>query len=162
MLMTENDQAAYEILRSIRRILHKVSQHSRALAQEAGLTVPQVLCLKAIDELSHEGETTVGNISQFVRLSPATVSRILDRLERSKYVLRERKSADRRKVTLLLTESGQERLEAIPMPLQEKFLSRLNELEADGRGNIQDALDQLVRMMEAEELPADPLLGEDF
>lgn len=159
--MTNNDLEAYEILRSIRRILRKVSQHSRQLSRDAGLTVPQLLCMQAIQELEIDGETTVGEISSRVRLSPATVSRILDRLEKAGYALRERRSKDRRKVTLLLTEDGRERLDALPVPLHEQFLERLESRTKEDRVRLLNALEEIVEMMEAADMRAIPVLAPD-
>ncbi|HSG70094.1 MAG TPA: hypothetical protein VLA12_06745, partial [Planctomycetaceae bacterium] len=50
------DEVAFEILRSIRRILRKTSQHSRQLTRQSGLSVTQLLCLKAISEAGDEPE----------------------------------------------------------------------------------------------------------
>ena len=65
---------------------------------------------------------------------------------------------DRRKVGLRTTESGRARLAALPSPLQERFLLRLNRLEADERTRLMHALQRVVEMMEATAIDASPIL----
>lgn len=155
--MQPQDDIAYQILRSIRRILRKTSEHSRQLLQEAGLTVPQLLCLRAI--AGAEGaEITVASVSQLVGLSAPTTSRILDRLELAGFIVRERRSVDRRKVCLRLTRAGSKQLAKLPTPLHEEFLLRLKKLRKAERLNLLQALEQIVVMMEASDLDAAPIL----
>ena len=100
-------EVAYEILRSLRRILRKTSEHSRQISRQSGLSVPQLLCLKAIHDAGEE-EVTAAKIADTIQLSAPTVTRIVDRLEVAGYVTRERRSQDRRKVCLSLTELGRQ------------------------------------------------------
>ncbi len=148
----------FEILRSIRRIVRCVSEHSRDIARDSGLTVPQLLCLKVIGDT--KGEVTVGGVSTEVGLSPATVSRILDRLERSALIARERTATDRRKVCLVLTEAGRERYVTLPQPLQERFLERVERLSPPERMALLASLSEVVHMMDADDMPAAPLLDD--
>lgn len=147
-----------EVLRSIRRILRKVSQHSRQLSRQVGLTVPQLLCLRAIAETEADCEVTVAQVGQSVQLSSATVSRILDRLEQSQLIVRERKSADRRKVCLSLTEQGRQKARNLPTPLQERFVTRMESLSLEEQSQLLDTLAKIVDMMEASDLDAAPVL----
>ena len=93
-----------------------------------------------------------------VQLSAATVSRILDRLEKNSFILRERRSADRRKVCLSLTEAGQQRLLDLPTPLHEQFLEGLETLDPVERLGLLKALERIVELMDAERLDAAPFL----
>lgn len=152
-----DDGNSYEILRSIRRIIRRVSDHSRLMSKEVGLTVPQLLCLKSIGD-AVEDEITPVLVSQRVHLSPATVSGILDRLERDSLLIRERRSKDRRKVCLSLTDRGKELYGNLPTPLQESFLRRLGGLDEAGRQGLLSALQQVVDLMEAGDIEAYPIL----
>jgi len=156
--MKDGSDLAFEILRSLRRILRKVSQYSRSLARRTGLTVPQILCMRAIREGAPDGRVTAATVSQRVRLSPPTVSRILDRLERAGFVARERDDRDRRRMWLSLTTEGEARLEKSPTPLHVEFLERLRALPEEERFGLLDALETIVEMMEAEEIDAAPML----
>lgn len=160
----ERDFVAHEILRAIRQLVRRISEHSRYLSREVGLTVPQLMCLKAIGELEDdEAGVTVAMVSDRVQLSAATVSRIIDRLERAGLVTRERSAADRRRVSLALTAAGLERYQTLPIPLQETFLQRLDQLPEPELDQLRTALQRISELMEASQLDAAPMLvpGED-
>ena len=152
-----NEPIGFGILRSIRRIIRRVSQYSRDLSDQVDLTVPQLICLKAVAESDAE-RTTVGQVSEKVSLSAATVSTILDRLVRKGLVERHRWESDRRKVYVTLTPAGIARCETLPTPLDESFLDRLEKLPANERRELLDALERIVALMDAEQVDAAPML----
>ncbi len=149
---------ADEILKSLRRILRRTAEYSRHLSQEAGLSIPQMLCLRSIGSAAAAQEMTVARIAEAVQLSSATVSRILDRLEADGLVVRQRSPADRRRVCLSLTPAGRRRLKKLPAPLQENFLARLQRLELDEQRELLESLRSIVQMMDAADLEAAPML----
>jgi len=160
-----NDDVAQQILRSIRQLIRGISIHSKQLLHDIGLTVPQLICLRAIHELdTGHGGVTVNEVSQRVQLSPPTVSRIIDRLAAAGLVVRERSSTDRRKVSISLTAAGVDRVQTAPSPLQETFLRGLETLPLEERLELLAALKRVVVLMNADELDAAPLLapGEEF
>jgi len=160
-----DDDIAHDLLRAIRRIVRRIAEHSKYLSSAYGLTVPQLMCLKAIGELEAEGaEITVAAVAAAVQLSPATVSRILDRLVRGGLVSRVRAEDDRRKVLLSLTAAGMERYDTLPRPLQEEFVERLMALDPDERQQLLRSVLRINELMEATDLDAAPVLhpGEDM
>jgi len=157
--MDQDLEVAHEVLRCIRQLIRQVAVHSKYLGTEAGLTLPQLVCLKAVGELQEkEAEVTIAMISAQVRLSAATVSRIIERLYRAGLVARERRSRDRRKVCLTLTPAGGERFRKLPTPLQERFVEGLMKLEPDERMELLQALRRISELMDASDLDAAPLL----
>ena len=155
----ENQEAgayAESILRSLRRIIRAIDQHSRRLSRKFNLTVPQLVCLR---QLILSGPSTPGNLAAKVFLSQATVTGILDRLEARDLVKRERSSPDRRRVTVSLTDSGQLLATDMPWPLQERFASRLAAMPEEGQQVIDRVLRQIVDMMEVREIDAWPIVG---
>jgi DNA-binding MarR family transcriptional regulator len=150
-------EQAYEIIRALRRIVQGIYIHSKQLYREAGLTMPQLLCLKAIQEADHD-EVTAAEVSRTVQLRPATVTGILDRLERDGLVLRERRSRDRRKICLSLTAEATRRLGRLPLTLQDRFLGRLLQLEGEERQQLLEALQRVVGMIDASNIDASPIL----
>jgi len=118
-----------------------------------------MLCLRAIEEMEHGDEVTVVGVSRAVQLAPATVSRILDRLEAVGLIERQRSSTDRRRVCLQLTTVGRVKLRELPRPLQEQFVARLKVLSHDEQMQICATLQQVVAMMEADRIDASPLLS---
>lgn len=159
-----NGDITHDLLRAIRRIVRRISEHSKHLSAAYGLTVPQLMCLKAIGELEEHAEITVAGVAGAVQLSPATVSRILDRLVKAGLVDRVRSEEDRRRVLLSLTAAGVERYYTLPRPLQEEFVERLMALDPAERSRLLDAVLRINELMEATDLEAAPVLapGEDM
>ena len=157
----ERPELAHEVLTAIRQIVRRVSEHSKQLSREVGLTVPQLICLKAIGEAGSEQPLTLARLAERVQLSPATVSRIIDRLVRAELVTRERGTNDRRLVRIRLTQNGEDRFRALPKPLQEEFLQRLNALPDTDRHDLVVALQRIAELMGAATLEVSPLLVAD-
>lgn len=155
-------EEADRILRAMRRIVRSVTIHSKRLFRQTGLTLPQTLCLRAIDAAGDK-PVTAATIARQIQLSPATITGILDRLERGGMLQRERDSRDRRKVYLKLTAKGQQWLLSLPLSLQDRVVQRLNDLSEQERRDLLNSLEQLVDMIDASSLDASPLLvpGED-
>ena len=143
------------ILRSLRRITRAIDLHSRWLASNFGLTIPQLVSLGTLANTEFMTPTAM---ARAVDLSQATITGIVDRLVRRGYVTRERSTTDRRRVVLAITDKGREVLSASPSPLQERFATRLSKLPEENQQVIQTVLEQVVRMMGAEELDAAAML----
>ncbi|MGD8386030.1 MAG: MarR family transcriptional regulator [Desulfobacteraceae bacterium] len=147
---------AESILRSLRRIIRAIDQHSRQLSSSHHLTVPQLVCLH---QILQSGPITPGNLAKKVFISQATVTGILDRMEARGLIRRSRNSPDRRQVIVSLTDTGQHMARDMPWPLQERFASRLASLPDEGQQAIDRVLRQIVDMMEASEIEAWPIIG---
>ena len=156
-MQIDASQSAEDILRAIRRILQSITIHSKQLYRQAGLTVPQMLCLRAIGRADHN-EVTAAEVARQVQLTPATVTGILDRLERNGLIIRERRSRDRRKICLNLTPVGKEHMESLDPSLQDRFLVRLMTLDETDRLAILGTLKRLVEMIEGSSIDASPIL----
>lgn len=158
--MATDQQFAHDVLRSIRQIVRRISEHSKTLSREFGLTVPQLMCLKAVgDLLEADEETTVIAVAAKVGLSAPTVSRIVDRLVRAALLDRERGVQDRRRVVLTLTTAGRLRFDALPVPLHEQFVSRFQQLPIEERHQLVAALHRITQLMDASDLDAAPILS---
>lgn len=157
---TAPDNMGDEILKALRRILRRVTLHSRQLLKDTGLTLPQVLCLRAVAD-SADGHATQVELSRMLQLSQPTVTGILDRLERADLVKRERSTTDRRKIGISLTAQGRVRVADLPTPLQEEFLARLGELPRNEQVALHQSLSRIVELMEAQAIDAAPILVSD-
>lgn len=144
-----------EVLVALRRVIRATDMHSKQLAKETGLTAPQILLMRTIRE---KDATTIGDLANDISLSQATVTTILDRLEKRGLIARERSTVDRRKVHTHLTASGKVLLEAAPMPLQHQFVKRFDALEQWEQTMILASLQRVASMMDAEEIDASPVL----
>ncbi|TWT94671.1 MarR family winged helix-turn-helix transcriptional regulator [Stieleria varia] len=160
--LRQDNSIGFQILRAIRRIIRRTSDHSRNVGKHGGVSVPQMLCLKAVSEFPENTEVTVAMIAHAVQLSAPTVSRILDKLDGDGYVARERNSKDRRRVCVSLTDKGRQRLNSLPTPLHEQFLTRLETLDPIECLGLLKALERIVKLMDAEGIDAAPILIPDL
>ncbi|KAL8188453.1 UNVERIFIED_CONTAM: hypothetical protein K2H54_000139 [Gekko kuhli] len=83
-----------EVLVALRQIIRAIDMHSKRLIKEAGLTSPQLLLLKGIDEL---GQISMRQLADHTNMSQATATTIMDRLESRQLVQRIRSETDKRK-----------------------------------------------------------------
>lgn len=139
---------ALDVLVPLRRIIRATDLHSRRLIKATGMTVPQLLVLRAIQDL---GEVTAGRVSAQVNLSQATVTTILDRLEGRGLLERYRSAVDRRVVHARLTPAGERALAMAPPPMPEAFAAQFDALPDAQRQAIIDALQRIATMMESDE-----------
>jgi len=144
------------VLVALRRIIRATDLHSRKLGKQTGLTTPQLVIIQAVGRLE---DPTVSDIAKAVSLSLATVTTILNRLERNGLVNRARSSVDRRRVIVTLTEQGQTLRASAPKPLQDSFVAKFSKLETWEQHSIVAALERIAAMMDADELDAAPLLA---
>ncbi len=144
-----------EVLVALRRVIRATDLHSRHLAKTTGLTAPQILLLQTIRD---RGEVTIGELATDISLSQATVTTILDRLEKRGLVYRQRSNEDKRKVHAHLTADAQEILKNAPIPLQEQFTRQFGELQEWEQTMIISSLQRIAKMMDAEHIDASPVL----
>jgi DNA-binding MarR family transcriptional regulator len=144
-----------EVMSALRRIIRAIDLHSRALVQRFGLTGPQLIVLK---ELLAEVPRPVNELASAVNLSQATVTGILDRLEKKHMVERVRSTADRRKVLVSPTATAEAALAGAPPLLQEHFTSSFSELPDWQQNQILSSLQRIVALMEAGDVEAGPIL----
>jgi len=78
-----------ELLMSIRRVIRAIDLHSKQLNKSTGLTGPQLLIMK---ELGRVTGTTASQVAKNIKLSAATVTNILDRLESRNVIERVREN----------------------------------------------------------------------
>ncbi|MFA0811156.1 MarR family winged helix-turn-helix transcriptional regulator [Microbulbifer epialgicus] len=144
-----------QVLVALRRVIRATDLHSRHLAKTTGLTAPQVLLLQTI---RNKGEVTIGELANEVSLSQATVTNILDRLEKRGFVYRQRSQSDKRKVHAYLTEQAAETLRDAPIPLQDQFTRQFGDLKDWEQSMIIASLQRVAQMMDAQHIDASPVL----
>jgi len=149
--MTKHD----EVLVLIRRIIRAADLRSKQLGKLTGLTAPQLLVLRAIGDTTN---TTMSAVAQAISLSQATVTSIVDRLEKRGLVQRIRSEDDKRKTYLVMTDLGREVMLTAPTPLQETFVARFDGLSDWEQHLILASLAKVADMMDASDIDASPLL----
>ncbi|MDG2046840.1 MAG: MarR family transcriptional regulator [Halioglobus sp.] len=144
-----------EVLVALRRVIRATDIYSKKLAKTTGLTAPQMLLLQIIRT---KGELTIGELATAMSLSQATVTTVMDRLEKRHLVTRQRSTVDKRKVHAQLTVEASKILEQAPIPLQQNFSTRFNVLDEWEQTMIISSLQRVAKMMDAEHIDASPVL----
>jgi DNA-binding MarR family transcriptional regulator len=144
-----------EVLVVLRQIIRRIDLHSKKLVQQHGLTGPQLIILR---ELSRAEEMPVGQLARLIDLSHATVTSILDRLEKRGLVSRNRSTVDRRRVMVGITESGNTVVAGAPSLLQEQFVDQFQSLATWEQTLILSSLQRVAAMMDAQKLDASSAL----
>jgi DNA-binding MarR family transcriptional regulator len=144
-----------EVLVALRRVIRATDLHSKHLAKTTGLTAPQILLMQTIRD---KGQVTIGELANKVSLSQATVTSILDRLEKREMVYRERSKEDKRKVHAYLTDQASDILKEAPIPLQEHFARQFGDLLEWEQTMIISSLQRVAQMMDAQDIDAAPVL----
>lgn len=153
--MTKNDDLGDQVIIALRRVIRAIDLHSRTLAGTHGLTGPQALVLKAIQ---NDG-LSAGELANRVSLSQGTVTDILNRLEQRELISRIRDTKDRRRVYVKTTAAGLELLKQSPPLLQESFIERFNNLQKWEQTQLLASLQRIAAMMDAEKIDAAPVLS---
>jgi len=116
-------------------------------AEEFNITVSQFHTLRRI----LEGRVSVSDLADCMHLSRPNISRSVDELVNSGYVIRKQVAQDRRNVNLSLTESGKKLIQALLKSNGNKMMGKFillddDELDAIARGLI--SLQKLFRKKE--------------
>jgi DNA-binding MarR family transcriptional regulator len=144
-----------DALVAIRRILRAAEFASRDLARRSGLTPSQVVVLQIV---ARAGEAGAGAISDGARLSQATVTALLDKLEERSLVKRRRDPTDRRRVSVELTAEGRAALSNMPDVLQDRFSARFTRLADWEQASVIAALERVAELLDAEGMDASPII----
>ena len=146
------------VLICLRKIIQSIDIQSKHLMKKVGLTGPQLVILQ---EISKYDEAPVGAIARAISLSQATVTGVLERLEKRALVTRRRDVIDRRRVLVRITNKGLQILETSPPPLQASFVEQFDNLQDWEQSMILSSLERLVSIMDAKAIKAAPILTTD-
>lgn len=144
-----------EVLVALRRLIRATDLHSKKLVKLASVTGPQLLLLQILAAKDH---LTISQLARDMSLSQATVTSILDRLQKRQLIERVRSSSDKRKVHPRLTERGRELLARAPQGLQDSFVNRFRTLDDWEQSMIIASLQRIAEMMDATQVDASPFL----
>jgi DNA-binding MarR family transcriptional regulator len=140
---------------ALRRIMRVTELNSRKLAHQSDLTASQLLVLQ---QVAQSGGALPSVIARLIGLKQATVTVLVNKLEKGGLVTRRRDTEDRRRVWVELTEAGQAALRASPDLLQDRFERSFNALEDWEQTMIISALERVANLLDAETIEAAPVL----
>jgi DNA-binding MarR family transcriptional regulator len=150
-----NRTVSDSVMIALRKIIQAIDTNSKKLVKRVGLTGPQLVILQ---EITRMGEVTAGEIAQAVSLSQATVTGILERMEKRGLLARRRSERDKRRIMVRITRNGQQVLDDAPPLMQEAFVDRFSDLQEWEQTMILSALQRLVSIMDAKAIQAAPFL----
>ena len=150
-----------DILINIRKIVRYINLESKRIQKDYGVSIPQVLCLKYLQD-SPNFQANQGDIKSFLQLNPSTVTGIIQRLEKKGLIARLPKTGDKRVTNLILTAVGQKLLEQIPPLLHDRLNIKLQHLDDTEIESIECALENLVSMLQISEVEAAPVITNDI
>lgn len=156
MGLLTSKQRCKEMLVSMRKITQAISQHSRNLSKRYGMTGPQLVIL---NEIANRQPLSVTELARSISLSQATVTDILNRLDRKGLIERMRDLSDRRRVMIKITRGCSEILSKAPPALQETFVDRYAALPEWEQLMLLSSLTRIVDLMSAEKIDAAPILA---
>jgi len=153
--MFDDHDICYDLLISLRQIIRATDLHSKQLVKKYGLTGPQLVVIQVI---AREGEISIGSLAKKVSLSQATVTNIVERLEKNGVLKRKKGEADKRRVLVAATEKAHEIIRNKPSLLHEQFVAHFKQLEPWEQTLLLSSLQRIASMMNAENLKVAPIL----
>src|SRR6201997_4777839 len=131
--------------------------YGSAVAESAGISNSDMDCM---DFLNFEGRMTAGRLAELTGLTTGAITGLIDRLEKSGYVRRERDESDRRKVFIAVVPETAARIGRLYVPMQQsmqKVWSRYSEEELrlllrfanDGYKGVLEATEALKGLLDA-------------
>ncbi|MCP3953497.1 MAG: winged helix-turn-helix transcriptional regulator [Desulfobacterales bacterium] len=144
------------VMVALRKIIQAIDMNSKKLVKRVGLTGPQLVILQ---EISNLGEVTAGEVARAVSLSQATLTGILERMEKRGLLFRRRSEHDKRRVMVRITDSGKKVLDDAPPLMQEEFVDGFSNLQEWEQNMILSSLQRLVSIMDAKTIQAAPFLA---
>lgn len=144
-----------EALVLLRQVIRSTDMQEKEVSRSTGLTLPQLMTMQA---LSQHAPMTTGGLAKEITLTQATVTSILDRLEKKGLVQRERGVDDKRKVWISLSPQGIELMKGAPTTQQDMFIQRFDDLEVWEQSMMVSALERISFLLDAQHLDAAPML----
>lgn len=129
------------VLQRFRVLIRSVQRHSQWIEKRSGVTGAQ---LWAMQELLESPGLRVGDLARRMALHQSTASNMVDKLESTGRLRKERQTADHRVVQLYLTEAGMALLAAAPSPARGILPEALRLMDEGALTRLQGDLDILL------------------
>jgi DNA-binding MarR family transcriptional regulator len=132
----------------IQRFVNRVSHaegRTLAILSEDSVTLHQVLLL---NKLGNVGESTLSAMADLMRMSPPSISQMIDRLVEIGLVARAEDQADRRRKRIGLTPKSQRLLERLYEARSADYLAGIATLSQRVRGDLARALAAAISELE--------------
>lgn len=146
-----------DALIALRRILRATEQYERELAQSARLTPAKLRVLQILAAAEGQRATPTA-LAGRMGVSQATVTALVDQLNKLGLTSRERSVTDRRQLHVILTEAGAQALQDAPDALQQHFVKGFQSMQDWEQSMLVAALERVAAMLNAQGIDASPVL----
>jgi DNA-binding MarR family transcriptional regulator len=146
-----------EIMSSVRKIVRAINLESKRVEKNFGISIPQLLTLKFLNET--EGyKSTMKGIKEMLSLNASTVTGIVARLEQKGFVARLPDPKDKRSTPIVLTSKGAELLKNTQESLHEKISKNLDLISDQEYQKILVSFETIIDFLNIEDLDASPII----
>jgi DNA-binding MarR family transcriptional regulator len=135
-MITTNEEIAREVLDIVPAIMRTIRVEMRS-QRSADLAIPQFRSLLYIHRNPH---CSLKTLAHHLGLTPPTVSKMVDGMVLKQLISRETSPRDRRKITLVITEQGNEILEKAREGTQTCLTEIFSELTPDETHTVFQAM----------------------
>ena len=137
-----SENVFYEIRKQIRKVEKCAYQYSQELRKSFGITGPQMGVLRMIPA---DSAMPLSEIVQKLGLHITTVEGIINRMQRHKFIKKQKSTKDKRVVEVLITEKGKKILKEAPIGSIGTFYRNLKKISDQ---EAQQLYQTLVRIVE--------------
>lgn len=148
--MARNDGGRVELALLLRRLTVELDAVGERFAKPHGLGRTDVRAVIAIMDATRRGEPlTAGGLGAAVGLSSASVTALVDRLERAGHVHRVRDATDRRRVVLQMSEASMAAGAAFFGGLQRELVAAMDGFSDDDLDSVRRWLTAMTEVVVA-------------
>jgi DNA-binding MarR family transcriptional regulator len=141
-----HEYTAEDITWATRRLDIAMSRLMVALSREVGISVPEMLALEYLDV---DGSIGPSELARRLQMTSGAMTALVDRLEHSGHVVRERHPADRRRILITRTQKADEDLTAEIAPMAMEILELAEGLDDAERQAVGRFFDGFIAILEA-------------
>ncbi len=141
-----HEYTAEDITWATRRLDIAMSRLMLALSREVGISVPEMLALEYLDA---DGSIGPSELARRLRMTSGAMTALVDRLEESGHVVRERHPADRRRVLITRTKKADADLDAEIAPMAMEILELAESLDDAERQAVGRFFDGFIGIIES-------------
>jgi DNA-binding MarR family transcriptional regulator len=156
---TQEAAPATRVLRQFRIVFNSVKTHFRQVEREAGVGGAQLWALSVIARRPGIGVT---ELSRELDIHQSTASNLIKSLTERGLVTAAREGMDRRSVALRIAADGEAVLNSAPMPFAGVLPDALSSLDPDTLVRLEEDLNKLISLLEADESSAKVLLSQQI
>jgi len=133
----------YEIRKQIRKVEKYAYQYSQDLMKAFGITGPQMGVLRVI---SSNSAITLSEIANRMGLHITTAEGIINRMQRRKFVKKQKSVKDKRVVEVSITAKGKKILKEAPVGAMGRFYRNLQKISDEEARQIYKTLSRIVEL----------------